>query len=308
MKKLILTTLITTTINANAADKITLVLDWFINPDHAAIIVAKQKGYFTANDIDLTIEEPSDPSIAPKLVAAGKADLAVDYQPQLYLHHAEGLPISRISTLISTPLNTIIVKKDSDIKTISDLKGKKIGYSVAGVDEAMLKPALATGGLTLKDVQLVNVNFNLSPSVMSGQVDAVIGGFRNFELHEMKTHGTEGRAFYLEEHGVPAYDELIIIANNTHRHDDKYRRFNHALEQGAQYILNHPEDAWKAYTSYKKDLDDDTNRAAWQATLPRLALRPAAIDTERYQRYGTFLQSLGLIKTAPKVEDIAVQP
>ena len=308
MKKLLLAAALSAALPAQAADRLKLMLDWFINPDHAAIIVAQQQGYFTAQDLELEIIEPSDPSIAPRMVAAGKADLAVDYQPQLYLHAQEGLPLMRVSTLISTPLNTIIVKDDSDIRSIADLKGKKIGYSVAGVDEAMLAPVLATAKLSLKDVELVNVNFSLSPSVMSGQVDAVIGGYRNFELYEMQSHGHKGRAFYLEEHGIPSYDELIIIAHKDHARADSIRRFNQALEQAAQYILNHPQEAWQSYISYKSELDDDTNHAAWQETLPRLALRPAALDNNRYRRYGEFKQSIGLIEKAPAVENIALEP
>lgn len=293
---------------AHSADRLSLMLDWFINPDHAAIIVAQQQGYFAAQNLEISIHEPSDPASAPKLVAAGKVDLAVDYQPQLYLHHAEKLPVSRVATLIATPLNTLIVKEDSNIKQIADLKGKKIGYSVAGVDEALLKPILATGGLTLADVELINVNFSLAPSVMSGKVDAVIGGFRNVELYEMESHGQKGRAFFVEEHGIPSYDELIIIAHNEQRHSDALRRFNQALEQATQYLINHPEQAWQSYISYKAELNDASNRAAWQATLPRLALRPAALDHNRYRRYGEFMQSLALIPQAPAVEAIAVEP
>ncbi|SUO95508.1 ABC transporter substrate-binding protein [Suttonella ornithocola] len=307
MKKLLILSAIWMS-SAQGADKLNLMLDWFINPNHAAIIVAKQKGYFKKYDLDVDIEEPSDPSIPPKMVSADKVDLAVSYQPQLYLQHAEKLPVSRVGTLISTPLNTLIVKADSSIKTIADLKDKRIGYSVAGIDEAMLKPVLATGGLTLDDVKLVNVNFSLSPAVMSGQVDAVIGGYRNFELYEMKSHGKPGRAFYLEEHGIPAYDELILIANNNKRNDPRYRRFNEALEDATQYILNHPEDAWKSYISYKKDLNDDTNRSTWTETLPRLALRPAALDTNRYRRYGEFMQSIGLLNDVPNISEIAIEP
>ena len=74
---------------------------------------------------------------------------------------------------------------------------------------------LAEHGLTLDDVELVNVNFALSPALLSGQVDAVIGAFRNFELNQLELEGRPGRAFYPEEEGVPTYDELIFIANNT---------------------------------------------------------------------------------------------
>lgn len=295
-------------LQVHATDKIRLILDWFVNPNHAQIIVAKEKGMFEKHDLEVEIIEPSDPAVPPKLVAAGKADLAVSYQPFLYLNIADGLPISRVGTLIASPLNTLIVRADSGIEKIADLKGRKIGYSVPGMDETMLGPILESDGLTLNDVELVNVNWLLTQSLISGQVDAVLGGMRNFELTEIAQKGVPGHAFYLEEHGIPAYDELILVANNQDRDTPKFARFNAALEEATLYILNHPEDAWNAYTRYKKDLDDPLNRAAWQDTLPRFSLTPGALDVARYQRYGEFLQSIGLIDAVPPLHNYAIEP
>ena len=138
--------------------------------------------------------------------------MAVSYQPQLHLQVEAGLPLTRIGTLVATPLNSIVVLADSPIHSIADLKGRKIGFSVGGFEDALLGAMLAKHGLSLADVELINVNFSLSPSLMSGQVDAVIGAFRNFELNQMDIAGRPGRAFYLEEEGIPAYDELVLVA------------------------------------------------------------------------------------------------
>ena len=121
-----------------AREKISLMLDWYVNPDHAAIIVAQQKGFFEKNNLDVEIIEPADPSLPPKLVAAGKVDLAINYQPQLYQQVSEGLPLVRVGSLISSPLNSVVVLKNSKIKTLADLKGKKVGYSVSGFEDVLL--------------------------------------------------------------------------------------------------------------------------------------------------------------------------
>jgi putative hydroxymethylpyrimidine transport system substrate-binding protein len=253
------------------------------------------------------LQTPADPNDPPKLAAAGKVDLAVSYQPQLHIHVNAGLPIKRIGTLVATPLNSLVVLKNGPVKTLADLKGRKIGYSVGGFEEALLKTLLAKGGLKLEDVTLVNVNFSLSPALLSGQVDAVIGAFRNFELNQMDLAKKPGRAFYPEEEGIPPYDELVLAANRDRLNDPRFRRFLTALEQATLYLLNHPDEAWKAFIAQHKDLNDELNRRAWRDTLPRLARRPAALDEASYRRFAQFLAQQGVITVALPVSNYAVQ-
>ena len=289
-----------------AADKMTLLLDWFVNPDHAPIIVAREKGFFADQGLEVEVIAPADPSDPPKLVAAGKGDLAISYQPQIHLLVAEGLPLIRVGTLVSTPLNCLLVLKDGPIKKISDLKGKKIGFSVAGVEEALLTAILGKHGLEMTDIELVNVNWSLSPSLMSKQVDAVLGAYRNFELNQMEIQNVPGRCFYVEEEGVPTYDELIYIANTKLMDKDKIRRFLRATELATQYIVNHPEESWKVFSSTSKELRDQLNEMAWSDTLPRLALRPEALDEGRYARFEKFLSNAELVKGIRPVSKLAI--
>lgn len=291
---------------AAATDKITLLLDWFVNPDHGPIIIAEEKGYFKDAGLDVEVIAPADPSDPPKLVAAGRAELAISYQPQLHLQVAEGLPLVRVGTLVATPLNCLLVLADGPVKSIADLRGGKVGFSVAGVEEALLTTILERNGVGLDEIDLVNVNWSLSPSLMSGQVDAVIGAFRNFELNQMDIEGVKGRCFYLEEEGLPAYDELIYIANRDSMNKDVIRRFLQATELATQYIINHPQESWDIFKSTAKELDDELNKRAWVHTLPRLALRPAALDAGRYVRFEAFLKDAGLLKDTRAVEMLAV--
>ncbi len=292
---------------ALAADRLTVMLDWFINPDHAPLYVALERGYFADQGLDVSFVQPSDPNDPPKLVAAGRADLAVSYQPQLHLQVAQGLPLRRIATLVATPLNSLVVLADGPIQSIADLKGKKVGFSVGGFEDALLGAMLEKHGLTLDDIDLINVNFSLSPSLMSGQVDAVIGAFRNFELNQMDILGRPGRAFFVEEEGVPGYDELILVAHADNLSDARLPRFLAALEQGVQYLVNHPDESWQLFIKGRADLDDELNRRAWAATLPRFALRPAALDRGRYARFAAFLKERGMLETVLPTESYAVE-
>lgn len=291
---------------AMAADKMTLLLDWFVNPDHGPIIIAQENGYFADQGLEVEIIAPADPADPPKLVAAGKGDLAVSYQPALHLQVAEGLPLKRVGTLVATPLNCLLVLEDGPIKNISDLKGKKVGFSVAGVEEALLGTILKTNGLSLDDVELVNVNWSLSPALMAKQVDAVIGAYRNFELNQMEIEGIEGKCFYVEEEGIPAYDELIYVANPDTMDADKIRRFLAATEKATQYIVNHPVKSWEIFSATSIELQDELNAKAWVDTMARFALRPSALDVGRYARYEAFMVETGLIDKAKPVSDLAL--
>lgn len=287
--------------------RVKVLLDWFVNPDHGPLYVALERGYFKEAGLTVELIAPADPNDPPKLVAAGRADLAVTYQPQLTMQAAEGLPLVRIATLVSTPLNALVVLKDGPVKTIVDLKGKRIGFSVGGFEDALLSTLLKRHGLKLGDVQLINVNFSLSPALLAGQVEAVIGAYRNFELNQMDLEGRPGRAFYIEEEGVPPYDELVIVANRARLGEPQWRRFVDALEKGTIFLINRPDEAWTLFIKGRKELDSELNRRAWRDTLPRFAHRPAALDRARYRRFGEFLVATGVIKTAPPLEAYAIE-
>jgi putative hydroxymethylpyrimidine transport system substrate-binding protein len=289
------------------SEKMTVVLDWFVNPDHGPLFIALEKGYFSRQGLDVSFQVPSNPNDPPKLVAAKNADIAVSYQPQHYLHVDQGLPLVRIATLIATPLNALVVLADSDIKNLAQMKGKTVGYSIGGFETVILKVMLESQGLSLDTVKLVNVNFSLSPSLFSKSTDAVIGAFRNFELNQMDIEGRPGRAYYVEEYGIPSYDELILVARRDDIKALKYRKFIDALEEGVQFLVNHPDESWKLFIRGRKDLDNQLNRLAWRDTLPRFALRPGALDRARYQRFAKFLKKNGLINKIPKLDLYAVE-
>jgi putative hydroxymethylpyrimidine transport system substrate-binding protein len=292
---------------APASEKLSVLLEWFVNPDHAPMVVAREKGYFKDEGLEVELIPPADPSIVPRLVSTGEVDIGVHYQPNLYLDHAAGMPLVRFGTLVETPLNTITVLADGPIKSLKDLKGKTIGYSVAGFEDAMLTRMLAAEGVDMKDVTLVNVNFSLSPSLIGGKVDATVGGFRNFELTQMRLEGHEGRSFFPEEHGVPVYDELVFVTRKALVDDARLKRFLTAVEKAAVYITNHPQEAWELFIKAYPNLNDDLNRQAFTDTLPRFAKRPAALDHGRYERFGAFMAESKLIPQTPAVEDLAVE-
>lgn len=289
--------------SAQAAEKLTVLIDWFTNPVHGNMVVAKQKGYFAEQGLDVELIEPTDPSMPPKLIAAGQGDIAMNYQPNLVMQVEQGLPLVRIGTLVDTPFNSLAVLKDSGIKTIADLKGKKIGYSVSGFEDALLSTMLQSAGLSLKDVELVNINWALSASLMSKKVDAVIGAYRNFELHELRLHQHDGVAFFPEEYGVPNFEELTLVVHKDRVNAPKIAKFLTAIDKATAYIKSNPEQAWQDFISYKpKELDNELNHLAWNDTYPKFTDNTRKLNQATYQNVANFLLEKGLIKTLPKLE------
>jgi len=291
---------------AAAQDRLSLMLDWFVNPDHAPIVLAQELGYFDAAGLAVEIVTPSDPNDPPRMAAAGRVDLAISYQPQLHLSRHNDLPLRRVGTLVATPLTCLVVLEGGPVQSVADLRGGKVGFAVAGVQEVMLNAMLAHHGMEPGDVEQINIGWSISPALMSGQVDAVIGAFRNFELNQLRLEGTEGRCFYPEAEGVPAYDELIYVANPDRMDAEVIARFLDATERATGFILNNPGQAWEIFAATAPELQTELNRRAWADTWPRFASRPAAMDAGRYARFETFLAAQGATPGGLSVGELTV--
>jgi putative hydroxymethylpyrimidine transport system substrate-binding protein len=122
----------------------------------------------------------------------------------------------------------------------------------------------------------------------------------------MEIEGIPGQCFYPEQEGLPAYDELIYVANPNKMDTDKLKRFLMATEKAVQFIVNNPKKSWEIFSKTSKELQDKLNAKAWVDTIPRFAMRPSALDHGRYKRFEAFLHDAGLIKTIKPVSSLAV--
>lgn len=285
---------------------LTVILDWFPNPDHAPLVIAQEKGFFKEEGLDVKLVGPADPNDPPKMVAARKADIGITYEPQFMEQVDQGLPLIRIGTLIDKPLNCLVVLEDSGIKSIADLRGKRIGSTNGGLTSVMINKLLSTEGVTAKDVNLVNVRYNLTQALLSHKVDAVTGMNRNFEVPQLETQDKKVRTFFPEDHGIPNYDELIFITNKAMLKDTRLPKFLAAVKKAVLYLDQHPEDSWKMFAKRYPEANNKVNREAWFATLPYFAEEPAEFDVKEWKAFADFMQENKLIKQARPVSDYAV--
>lgn len=279
-----------------SADKLSVILDWFPNPDHAPIIIAQQQGFFKEEGLEVELIGPADPNDPPKWVAAGKADIGITYEPQFIEQVDQGLPLIAIGNLIDKPLNCLVALKESGIKTIKDLKGKRIGSSNGGLSSIMLRVMLAHQGLSPTDVDSVNVRYSLTQALLSKKVDAVTGLMRNFEVPQLERMGQNVVTFFPEDYGIPNYSELIFIANINKIKDPRLPKFLKAIKKGVVYLDAHPEATWKAFIKQYPESNNEINYAAWHTTMPYFAEEPSDFDDKEWKNFVNFMLKYKMIR------------
>jgi putative hydroxymethylpyrimidine transport system substrate-binding protein len=256
-----------------AAEPLSLTLDFYPNPDHAGIYLARKLGYFEEAGLDLSIHTPADPSAPIKLLAAGKTDLAISYEPEVLLARDQGLDVVAVAALVNTPLTSMIWLKKSGIQGVAGLRGKTIATAGIPYQDAYLKTILARAKLTPSDVKAVNVGYGLLPALVGGQAQAMLGGFRNVEGVDLRLRGKDPVVTPVDQLGVPTYDELVIVARRQQLEEDPepIRLFLAALERGTVAATSSPEPTTtKALLEANPDLEPKLTAAEVAATLPLL--------------------------------------
>ncbi|MAS51209.1 MAG: pyrimidine biosynthesis enzyme, partial [Chloroflexi bacterium] len=225
MKKIIMLSILVISIfscsSENEINKVSLALDWYPNSNHAGIFYAKDKGYFLDGDLDVEVYTPSDPSSILQTVASGRDQFGISYQPDLLLARSEGVPVVAISSIVRTPLNSIMTLKKSGISDPSKLKGKTIGYPGIPLNIGILQSILEGQGLTINDVNLVDVGFDLVPALLSSRVDAVIGAFWSHESILIELEGEGVNILKFQDWGIPEYHELVLVTSEKYLEENK---------------------------------------------------------------------------------------
>jgi putative hydroxymethylpyrimidine transport system substrate-binding protein len=287
---------------ASAAGRpVSLMLDWTPKPDHVGFYYAQAHGQFRNAGLDVAIHAPSDPSSPLKLVAAGKADLAVSYEQEVFFAVAKHLPVIAVAAVVPHPLNSIMAIEPG-IHGAADLKGKKIGITGVPSDYAALDSALRSASLTRKDVTTVSVGYNLLPALLAHRVDAVLGVYRNVEGIELQQRGFRPTIIPLNQAGVPSYDELVLVASSTRlRTDPTYAatvaRFVHAFLLGTAQARRDLPGALtllgKVTASSRSFLDRATPATLGLLAGPRGV---GCMNRREWQRFEKWMRSHGLLE------------
>ena len=287
-------------------EKITLLLDWAPNIDHVPLYVAQEHKIFAKHGLEVELVWGGDPDAPLKLVAAGKYPFAVSYQQSVTIARAseEVLPVKSIGLLVEHPLNTISFLKKTGIKTPADFKGKKIGYTVAPLDVLLFNAIAANAGLAKDDYELINVGTNIVAPMLTGQIDAVIGPFRNYEINMLKLEGAEADYFALEKHGIPDYYELVIITNDAYseNHPETSKKLMMAIQEAIKFTKEKPDDALQLFFQANPDATKELEELAFRDTLDLFATTQMQSE-EKWAAFAKFAYEKGLISKTVKATD-----
>jgi len=289
-------------VGAKNTESVELLLDFFPNADHAPIYAAEANGHFEDVGLDVKIRQPADPAAPIKQVAAGRVDLAVSYEPELLRARDQGLAVVSVGALVQGPLTSIVSLPKAKIAKPSDLRGKRVGTAGIDYQQAFLDTILAKANVPEGDVDVKNVGFNLSPALLTRKVDAVLGAFWNYEGTDLKLRKKDPQIIRVEDAGVPAYDELVIVANEDalERDEGKIRRFMGALARGTADLRRNPDGAIKGLLEANRELDSRLQSAVVKVTLPLFSAprgKPYGYqDPREWNTFAEWMSGKGLLK------------
>lgn len=283
-----------------------VMLDWFPNADHAALYEAIDHGDFRAAGLDVRPIVPSETAEPLKLLAEGRVDMAISYEPQLLLARAEGLKLVSIGALIQRPLTSIIALPGHHVSSVATLAGKRIGTAGIAYQSAYLHTALQAAGVSPGSVEEANVGFNLVSAMLSGRVDATIGGYWNYEAVQLQQMHKHPLVIPVDRAGVPSYDELVLVVreNEAHTRGQDLRAFLQALWSGERQASASPREAAKLIVKANPDAQLALQIASIARTLPAMVPTDPSEpfgwqDPGAWQRFGEWMYSHGLLRSNP---------
>ncbi|HWV35055.1 MAG TPA: ABC transporter substrate-binding protein [Thermomicrobiales bacterium] len=295
-------------VSAQERTEVTLALDWYPTAQHAGIFVAQERGYFAEAGLDVKVYTPADPTTVLQTVGAGRDTFGISYQTDVLFARGEQVPVVSIGALVQHPLNCLMFKADAGITRPADLKGKSVGIAGVPSDDAILSTMLQADGLTLDDVEVINVGYDLLPALLSGRVDAVIGAYWTHESIVAEQQGTPVDFLKVEDWGVPDYYELVIVAGESwlQEHAEVATGLLGAIQRGYDDAAADPAAAIDILVKASEDID----RAVEEKGIALLAPLwtdggkvPFGTQTdERWQAYGGWMKEKGLLKEDVEID------
>jgi NitT/TauT family transport system substrate-binding protein/putative hydroxymethylpyrimidine transport system substrate-binding protein len=292
-----------------APEGATLVLDFTPNAVHTGIYVAKQRGYFEDEGVDLIIREPSSSSDAPKLLEAGRADFAILDINDLGIALERGFDLVPIAGLVDRPLGSVIAS--AEIARPRELEGRDVGVTGLPSDDAVLDTVVSSDGGDPARVNRVNIGFNAVGALSGGKVDAATA-FWNAEGVALSEQGVPTREFRVDRYGAPRFPELVLVTS-LDRYREQGREFVdsvvNAIRRGYIATRQDPGAALDDLLSEVPELDRAETEAELEAVLPAFPTDGPLRDRALYRAiaaWGDWATRHGIVAENPSPSAISI--
>ena len=226
---------------AQAQTAITFQLNWVAGGSNAGFSAAVQQGYYKAAGLDVKVVEGNGSGNTAQLVANGRSQLAYADAVAVSQLIAKGAPMKILSTVYQSNPNAVLALKKTGIKSVADLKGRKVGVPSGSSQTTMLPLFLKANGLSESNVNLINMPpTSMVPSLLQGQVDAILGSIDAYQI-QLEAQGAELDVYRFADYGVPTAS-TSIFANNDYIKDnpDVVKKFIAASLRGWSFALDNP--------------------------------------------------------------------
>jgi NitT/TauT family transport system substrate-binding protein len=233
---------------AFAADTVTVQLDYVVRGNHAMFFVAKKKGYFEKQGIDVTaIQRGTGSPNAMRIVGNGTAQFGFGDLPTLAVARSQNVPVVAISAVNQhSPLGMLSLASKHKLTKPSDLKGLNIGVQPSGSTYVFLKAFLASNGMTMDDVKQSTVTPPYESYLLLGRVDTV-PGYIDAEVPELEAKAggpgslsiMQGSDFGYTVYGSGLFTSEKMIAEKS----DLVQRFVTAYTQAFADVIKSPKEA-----------------------------------------------------------------
>ena len=271
---------------------VSIALDWFPWANHSGLYVSKERGYFEEEGLDVNIYVPGDPSTVLQTVAAGKDDFGISYQPEVLIAREQDIPVVSIMAMVQHPLNSVMALEESGIVTPKDLKGKKVGSPGVPSDDALIDSVLRNEGLTIDDVEMVNVGYDLVAALLAKREDAIKGAYWVHESISATNQGYELNIMKMEENGVPDYYELVVVASESKilENPEVVQKFVNGVMKGYKDAMDDPLDAVALLKELKPETDLEIENPGVKLLAPLWSTENGVFGWQENDRWEEFAQ------------------
>lgn len=235
-------------VQAHAADRATLLLNWYAYGEHAPFFLGKEKGFFEEQGIDLEIQEGRGSALTIQAVAAGTVNFGYADVPTMIRAAVKGAPVVTTGVALQRSPMSVMAFKEKNIRTPEDIKGKTVAMTPGDSMSQIWPLFLKTTGLKESDFNVVSGDAQTKlNAVANGRADMLLGYAMDQSMKLKDATGKDVYPIMFADYGINMVSSGIIVSKDTiEENPDLVRRFMAAATKSIEYSTEHPKEASEA--------------------------------------------------------------